>query len=289
MIPNKCKQCKEEVVWWAIVVNICQMTYKGLLGAMTGSVALVADSLHSGADVIASIVTMLCVKISKRKASDKYPYGFGNIQFISSSIVGIILILGAIYLMYESILKIIEGNIEAPSFLAVLGAGMSVVVNELMYRYQHCVGKENNSPAIIANAWDNRSDALSSVGVLIGILFAVLGFPIADVVAAMVVAILVARIGIELNIDAIDGLMDTSVEMDVLKDVYNIAANVPNIEEVRHLRGRNVGEDIHLDISIGVSGSLKVYESDLIAQALKERIYAEVRHVTDVQIAVVNS
>lgn len=282
-----CKSCRDEVIWWAIFVNIAQTTYKGLLGVMSGSAALVADSMHSGADVVASIVTMASVKISKRASNEDYPFGFGNVQFISSSVVGLILIVGAMYLMYESVIKIVSGDITEPSVLALLGAIVSVIVNELMYRYQSCVGKENNSPAIIANAWDNRSDALSSLGVLVGIAIAVLGFPIADTLAAFVVAILVAKIGVELNIDAVNGLMDTSVEMDVLVDVYDIAARTPLVKEVQYLRGRNVGEDVHLEICLCVDGDLKVYECDFIVDAVKENIFSDIKHVTDVQVIII--
>lgn len=286
MKSEYCRICRDEVTWWSIFANIGLSIYKGLLGAMTGSVALVADSLHSAADVVASVVTLFSLKLSDRKANEKYPYGYGNIQFIASSIVGVILILGAIYLMYESVMKIVMGPLEPPSVIAVLGAAVSIVINEFMYRYQGCVGKENNSPAIIANAWDNRSDALSSVGVLIGILFAVLGYPIADVLAALVVGVMVAKIGVELNMEAIEGLMDSSIEMDVLRTIYDIAMDTPKVDGVQFLRGRNVGEDVHLDICILVKGKLKVEDGDVIAEALKKRISKEVDHVTDLQVAV---
>ena len=256
MKSEHCKLCRDEVTWWSIFANVGLSIYKALLGTLSGSVALMADSLHSAADVVASMVTLLSLKISSRSASEKYPFGFGNIQFISSSIVGVILIMCAMYLMYESVMKIVTGNLEPPSIIALLGAIVSIIVNELMYRYQGCVGKENNSPAIIANAWDNRSDALSSVGVLIGILFAVLGYPIADVLAALVVGIMVTKIGVELNVSAIDGLMDSSVEMDVLRNVYDTAMDTPKVEGVQFMRGRNVGEDVHLDICILVKGKL---------------------------------
>ena len=82
-----CKECRDEVVWWAFFVNIAQMTYKGLLGIMTGSAALIADAMHSGADVVASSVTMASLKISAKPADERHPYGYGNSQFISSSIV----------------------------------------------------------------------------------------------------------------------------------------------------------------------------------------------------------
>ena len=282
-----CRNCREEVVWWALFADIGQTAYKGILGTLSGSHALIADSLHSGADVIASAVTMSSVKLSSKAATEDYPYGFGNVQFISSSIVGLILIIGALYLMYASISVIVSGPIEAPSVFAVFGAGISIVANELLYRYQGCVGRQNNSPAIIANALDNRSDAISSVGVLIGITIAVLGFPIADNLAAICVAVMVGKIGVELNIQAVEGLMDSSVDVDVLVSAYDIATQTPKVQEVQYLRGRNVGEEIFLDISICVVGDLKIYESDLIVEAVKKKIISNIRHVKDVQISVV--
>ena len=86
-----CRGCRNVVIVWAFWVNVAQTTFKGLLGIMSGSAALVADAIHSGADVIASSVTMASVKLSSRRADENYPYGYGNIQYISSSIVGMIL------------------------------------------------------------------------------------------------------------------------------------------------------------------------------------------------------
>ena len=274
-----CKTCRDEVVWWAFFVNIGQMIYKGLLGIMTGSAALIADAMHSGADVVASAVTMISLKISNRPADEHHPYGYGNIQFISSSIVGIILILGAIYLIYQSFMSIINGDVTAPNTVAVLGALISAITNELMYRYQSCVGTEINSPAIMANAWDNRSDALSSLAVLVGIVIAVLGFPMADNLAAIAVGFMVIRIGVELNSDAISGLMDSSIETEELKEIYDLVKLINGVEGIAYLRGRNVGEDLHVEVNIKVNRNISVAESDQIAECIKEKIEYEVVHV----------
>jgi cation diffusion facilitator family transporter len=281
-----CKECRNEVVWWAFFVNIAQMTYKGLLGIMTGSAALIADAMHSGADVVASSVTMASLKISAKPADERHPYGYGNIQFISSSIVGIILILGAIYLIYESFMAILAGEISAPNVAAVLGAALSALTNELMYRYQSCVATENNSPAIMANAWDNRSDALSSVAVLVGIIIAVMGFPIADNLAAIAVGFMVVRIGVELNTDAISGLMDSSIEIEDLKEVYDLVNEIEGVEGIAYLRGRNVGEDLHVEINVKVNRNLSVAESDQISDWITEKIEYEIGHVKDVLVLI---
>ncbi len=282
MSQKQCEVCRDEVVWWAFFVNIAQTIFKGLLGVLSGSAALIADAMHSGADVVASSVTIFSLKISAKPADEKHPYGYGNIQYISSSIVGMILILGALYLIYESSLKIILGGAESPSMVAVLGAAISALTNEIMYRYQSCVGTVHKSPAIIANAWDNRSDAISSLAVLVGIVIAVMGFPIMDAVAAVAVGFLVIRIGVELNMEAIYGLMDTTIEVDDLKSVYHIALETPGVEGVSMLRGRNVGEEVHVEMEVFVDKQLKVFEGDLIAKAIADKVIELEPHVKDI-------
>ena len=236
--------------------------------------------------MVASAVTIFCVKMSDKPADEKYPFGYGNIQYISSAIVGLILLLGAVVLMYESVLKILSGNLEAPSIIAAVGAAVTVCTNELMYRYQICVGNENNSPAIIANAWDNRSDAMSSVAVLVGVVASVLGFPIADTLAAIGVSLLVGKIGVELIGEAIKGLMDSSVDVEILEAAWQITMDTPNVHSIYFMRGRNVGEEVHLDIRLRVNPGMKIKESTALAEDVKARIQQEITHARDIRLFV---
>ncbi|MEI8395119.1 MAG: magnetosome biogenesis CDF transporter MamB [Rhodospirillaceae bacterium] len=286
MTSQLCRECGDRVVWWGMGANSTMMVFKAVLGIVGGSAALVADSMHSGADVVADWVTLFSVWVSKREPDDEYPYGLGNVQFISSAVVGLILFVGAAAWIYESVDKIIEGHPSTPSFLAAIGALVSIITNEIMYRYEICAGRKNNSPALIAVAWDNRSDAISSVGVLIGVIVAIAGFPIADTVAAVFVALMVAKIGVDLNISAVKGLMDSSVDTEILEQVYRLAAETSRVQGIRFLRGRNIGEEIHLDINVYLDGTCKVFESDFIAGAIRDKIFASVEHVKDVRVGV---
>ncbi|CAK0756275.1 Magnetosome protein MamB [Azospirillaceae bacterium] len=286
MTSNFCKTCGDRVVWWGMAANSTMMVFKAVLGIIGGSAALVADSMHSGADVVADWVTLFSVWISKRKPDEDYPYGLGNVQFISSAVVGLILFVGAVAWMYESFGKILSTHPEAPSMLAAVGALVSIITNEIMYRYEVCAGRRNNSPALIAVAWDNRSDAISSIGVLIGIIVSIIGFPIADAVAAIFVALMVAKIGIDLNITAVKGLMDSSVDIETLETVYRIAAETSRVKGIRFVRGRNIGEDIHLDINIYLDGECKIFESDFIIQAIRDKILASMEHVKAVRVGI---
>ncbi|MGN7613621.1 magnetosome biogenesis CDF transporter MamB [Magnetococcales bacterium HHB-1] len=282
-----CSDCRQEVTWWSIGINIFLVIYKGTLGAVTGCAALVADAFHSSADVIASSVTMVSIRVSNRPSDEKHAYGYGKIQHISSLIVGILLFGGGVLILVDAVSSIITGDYDAPHYVALVGALVSVLSNELMFRYQSCVAIENNSPAIMANAWDNRSDAISSVGVMIGILFAtVLGFPIADPLAAIGVAYMVMKIGFELSTEAVDHLMDSAPESEEVEEIYGIIKKIPKIHRVNYLRARSLGEKLYVELDIDVESSLKVYESDLIVESLKQKIFQHIEHVGQVQVFV---
>ncbi|MBF0275217.1 MAG: cation diffusion facilitator family transporter, partial [Nitrospinae bacterium] len=181
-------------------------------------------------------------------------------------------------------IKVLEGGGEAPASIAVLGAIFSITINELMYRYQSCVGRELNSPALKANAWDNRSDALSSVGVLFGIVGAIVGFPILDQLAAMFVAMLVAKIGMELMAEAMKGLMDSSIELDELKEIYKHTQEVKGVKAISYIRGRSLGEQVWIDVEIEVNGNITVEESEVITNRVKAVIHRDVEHVGEVMV-----
>ncbi len=267
-----CTRCRDVVIYYAIAVNGALMIFKGGLGLMTGSAALVADAFHSGADVIASIVTIISMRISNAPADADHAYGHGKIQFLSSFLVGLILAVGAFFLLLNSVFNVMNGTYEAPNRVAVLGAILSIIANEIMFRDQRCVATELNSPAIMANAWDNRSDAISSTGVLIGLLFATFGYPIADPLASVVLSLIVLHIGFELILEAIQGLMDAMPDREKLETIYRIARQSPGVLGVGYLRARVMGDALHVILNVQVDGRLKVYEGDLIVDVLKDKI-----------------
>lgn len=267
-----CGQCRNVAVYYAIVVNGSLMVFKASLGLMSGSAALLADSFHSGADVIADIVTLISMRISNGPADAGHAYGHGKFQFFSSFGVGLLLAVGAFFLLLNSVLNVMKGNFEVPNRIAILGAIISIIANEIMFHYQRCVSTELSSPAIMATAWDNRSDAISSTGVLIGLLFATLGYPIADQLASVVLSLIVLYIGFELVLEAIQGLMDTMPDREKLETIYRIVKQSPGVLGIVDLRARVMGEALHVILNVQVDGRLKVYEGDLIVDVLKERI-----------------
>jgi len=169
--------------FWA---NLGLCIVKLLGGILGGSQALIADAVHSLSDVIIAILVIVGLKVSSVPPDDDHHWGHGNIEFIVSAIIGTLLVCTAITITIVSLATIIRGDIYNPSILAVWAAAISVVANEIMFRHSLCVGLQMDSPAMIANAWENRSDVYSSLAVLVGVFGARMGFVVLDPIAAII-------------------------------------------------------------------------------------------------------
>ncbi|MBF0295700.1 MAG: magnetosome biogenesis CDF transporter MamB [Magnetococcales bacterium] len=280
-----CIQCRAEVTWYSIWFNVFMVTYKVIMSITTNCAALMADAFHSLADLLASIFTLISLRISNRPPDEEYAYGYGKIQHISSGIVGLILAVGSIFIIVEALVNIINHTYAAPDRISLLGAIVSTVGNELMFHYQRCVAVENNSPAIMANAWDNRSDAFSSLGMVVGLFFAtVLDFPIADPISAILISMLVIKIGIELIMEAVNNLMDASPDKEELEGIYQTIRTFPRVKEVNYLRARSLGDTLYVEADIRVDRNLKVFEGDLILAALTEKIKHSAENIGSIRI-----
>ncbi len=280
-----CANCRDEVEWYVLAGNTGLVIFKGSLGVMSGSAALIADTFHSFADVLATIVTLFSLKVSARAPDQAHAYGYGKIQHISSGVIGLLLLGGSMFILTGSVMDVWRGSYAAPKSVALLGAFFAILANEFMFRYERCVAHENNSPAIMANAWDNRSDALSSLGVLIGLFFATfLGFPIADPITAILIALVVIKIAVELIVGAINNLMDATPEFVKSSDLFKIIRKLPSVTGVNFLRARSLGEDFYVEAEIRVDKRLKVYEGDLIVATLEELIKERLDHIGSIQI-----
>ena len=280
-----CAQCRDQVTWYSIWFNVFMVVYKVIMYLTTNCAALMADAFHSLADLLASVFTLFSLRISNKPADDKFAYGYGKVQHISSGIVGLILVVGSIFILVDAAVSIVYNTFATPDRMALLGAVVSTIGNELMFQYQRCVAVENNSPAIMANAWDNRSDAFSSIGMVIGLFFAtVLDFPMADPLSAILLSLLVIKIGLELGVDAVHNLMDASPDVAELEGLYQAIRTFPRVREINYLRARSLGESLYVEADIRVDRNLKVFEGDLILSALKEKIRQTVNNIGSIQL-----
>ena len=154
------------------------------VGYATGSKGLVADGMHSASDVLATVMVIISLGIARRKADDSHPWGHGKVEFAGALLVYCILFILAVFLLQDAVWAIAEGTTRPPELVSAVAACASILANYILSGYGFCAGRQLNSPAMVANAQENRADLLSSVAVVFGIVGANLGFVMLDAVAA---------------------------------------------------------------------------------------------------------
>ncbi len=280
----QCQWCIEHVASVNVWGNAGMAALKAIAGIFGNSWALIADSIHSLTDVVMAVLLHVSLKIGARPADKTYPYGYGHIEFIAAGFIGISLIFVSIIIWYKAITSIISGVSTEPGAIAVMALIISIVGNELLFRHSLCVGKQAQSPAVIANAWENHGDTLTSFAALVGVTGAKLGFPILDPLAAIGVAGMVAYVGGKILSGSVKDMMDGSVDQGQIDKIHNIAAKVKGIREITSLATRKSGQKIWIDMEVAVDSQTDLRKAHNIKEKIKEAITEKIDNIGNITV-----
>jgi cation diffusion facilitator family transporter len=272
MLFPECYWCADNVGRIALWGNIGLFVMKLLCGIAGNSKALLADAVHSGADVLTAAVVMICLNISKSPPDEEHPYGHGNTEYIASMFIGISLFAVVILIIYTSIQDIMNGVSQHPDTIALAGLLISIAGNELMFRHSYCCGIRFKSPAMIANAWENRADVYSSIAALVGVIGALIGVQVMDSVGAILVAILIGRTSFEMVKEAWNGILDHSIDEDIEATVRQKAMDDPDVQDIVYLKTRAMGPYFSIDLKLAVSPEITLYRGYEISDRVKQTI-----------------
>lgn len=276
--------------WISLISNIVLTVLKIAIGTIFHSPVLLADGYHNAGDVVASGAALTSMKISQRPADEDHPYGHGKAEVISSAIVAIILGLAALYIAYESIQAFFSPPASA-SVIAFITAMISLVAKQALYIYTIRIGKRINSKGLIATAYDHLADVYASLAAVIGIGLAMVGhhydivlLAYGDPIAGIIVTILVFKLAFEMGKEALDTLMEKSVEPERLEAFKALIVSVPEVKRIDRLRAREHGHYVLVDLRIGVDGYLTIQEGHDIIRKIKLTIMKEHADVDEVLI-----
>jgi cation diffusion facilitator family transporter len=264
--------------------NLGLAVLKLLCGIVGYSKALLADAVHSIADVIIAGFVLITLRIQDRSPDESHPYGYGNIEFVASAFIGITLIITSIFIAVYSLRAIIRGDMPEPGTIAVLALIVGAVGNELMYQHSLCAGRKVNSPAMVANARENRADVYSSLAALVMVIGAKLGLRFLDPIAAIGVAALIAKFGIETLHGSADGLVDRAIEEEEIEKINDIASSVEGVEGIASVKARRSGRGIWIDLDVQVKPQATVAEGNAIAERVKSQIEEQIPHIGNVAV-----
>jgi cation diffusion facilitator family transporter len=272
-------------MWVCLAGNAFLCVFKAIVGILSGSLAVIADALHSGADVLVSVVAIITVHVARKPPDKTHPYGHGKTEFIGGVFVGMVLLIGAACIAVTSIDHLLRKvHQSVPHFIALAAAAISILVNESLFRWTICAAKRVNSAALEAEAWDNRSDAFSSIPVFLGVLGAQFGFRSLDPLAALFVGILVGKIGFELLGKNLHGLMDMPLHSDEVKRINELVVATAGVKDIDYLRTRGMGRHYMADLQILVNPKTTVEKSNAIAKEVRKTLRREIKHLEDITI-----
>lgn len=282
----QCVTCANKAAYITLLGNALLVALKVSAGTLGNSRALVADGIHSSADVIIAIVTLVALAISGKGSDKSHPYGHGKVEFIAATAVTAGLCTAVIFLFKGALFALHSGTMEKPAMITFFVAIISIVVNEFMFRINVCAGKELRSPALIANAWHNRYDSFTSVVVAVGILGALAGFYSLDPIAALLVGVVIIKISLSIFQESFIGLMDKAIPEDEKNDIREVVKNIEGVIGVERLEGRRIGQKLWVDMTVILVAST-VSQSYSICRKIRESILFNTENIEDVQIETV--
>lgn len=258
---------------------------KILVGWFAHSQALVADGVHSLSDLATDFFVLYAARHSHKEADEDHPYGHGRIETLATVGLGIALIFIAIGIGYDAVLRLNDpGMLLEPGMLALAVALVSVISKEWIYHYTVNAARRLRSDMLMANAWHSRSDAISSVVVVIGIAGAMFGYPYLDAVAAVAVAAMIAKIGFDLVRSSSKELIDTALEPEEIETIRKHIFNVSGVRAVHMLRTRKSAGDAFVDVHIQVDPRVSVSEGHQIGETVRRQLLDKVEMVSDVTV-----
>lgn len=258
---------------------------KILVGWLANSQALIADGIHSFSDLLTDFMVLYAAKHSHQAADETHPYGHGRIETVATVSLGLVLTGIGIGIAYSAVQRLNEPDVLLEfSAVAALVAAVSIVSKEWIYRYTMAAARRLRSEMLMANAWHSRSDAFSSIVVLIGIAGVMLGHAYLDAVAAVIVAAMIAKIGFDLVRSSTQELIDSALEPDKVSAIRDHIHAVNGVRSAHTLRTRKSAGNAFVDVHIQVDPRLSVSEGHQIADAVRQRLLQQIDEVTDVTI-----
>lgn len=276
-INRERKICK--VTYVGSIVNIVLIIFKFIAGFMGRSSAMMADAIHSVSDFITDIIVVAFVRVSGKPSDENHDYGHGKFETLATIIIGIVLLLVGVGIAYNgviAILSVIKGAIlPSPGIVALLGAVISIISKEVLFRYTVVQGRKLKSDAVVANAWHHRSDAFSSIATAIGITGAiVLGnkWTVLDPLAGVFVSFFIIKTAIGLIKPSIDELMEQSLPQSTEKDIEKLIESCDGVTSIRDLRTRKIGDYCAIECSVCMNGNIILEEAHTLITQIENQL-----------------
>ena len=259
---------------------------KAAAGILSGSILLLADAVHSAVDTMAIFFSWFGLKISQKKYSDKFPYGYFKAENFAALIASLFILYAAYEIFFASYNKLfVPAELSVP-VVALAVPLISALVSYFIAVYEDKVGKEIKSQSLIANAQESKIDTISSLVIFGGILLSYFNINYVESVIGMILAFMVAKIGFQNVRIAVYSLMDASLDKNLERNVKKLILNTKNVKKVNRLKLRQSGLFVFGEVAIKIAGNINVKRAHEIAREIEEKVKSKFSEIESLLIHV---
>ena len=270
--------------WIAVAANAFLAILKIAAGLIAGSLAVVADGIDSGSDIITSLITLLTAGIISRPPNLKFPYGYRKADTIATKALSFIIFFAGAQLAFSSAGKIFSGGDSAvPGILAVYAIIISVISKLFLSFYLLQTGKNLGSSMLIANGKNMKNDVFISLSVLAGLFFTIFfKIPLIDSVIAFLISFWIMKVGynifMETSVELMDGISDPSI----YRKIFEILSTIQGVNNPHRVRARKLADLYVIEIDIEVDPALKISEAHSIATTVENTLKEKIENIYDI-------
>jgi cation diffusion facilitator family transporter len=265
-------------VKWSFVGLFVTALLQVVVVALTGSVALLSDTIHNFGDALTAVPLWIAFALSRLGASRRFTFGYGRVEDLAGVIVVLIILFSAVVAGYQAVERIIHPQPVGLLWAVAAAALVGFFGNEAVAIFRIRVGRQIGSAALIADGYHARTDGWTSLAVLVGAIGVWLGYPLADPIVGLLIAAAILVIVWQSGKTVFTRLLD-GVDPEVIEEIRHTAQHVPGVEEVAEVRARWLGHRLRAEVNVAVSPELSVSEGHAIAREVNHRLLHELRYL----------
>lgn len=272
-------------VKWSFIALMLTALLQVIVVILSGSVALLADTIHNFEDALTAIPLWIAFKLSQKRPSKRFTYGYGRAEDLAGLFIVMLILASAGFVAYESINRFFNPHdVKYVGILAIAGL-IGFIGNEAVAVFRIKIGREIKSESLVADGYHARIDGLTSLGVVAGAIGIWLGFPLADPIVGIGITFIILKIGFEVAKSIFIRLLD-GVDPEIIKKIKDLSKDEKDVKEVTDIRARWSGHKLYAEVNITVDSQLPVDNGHKIAEKVRHNLLHHLNYLSDVIVHV---
>lgn len=278
----------ERGIWaikWSFVGLLVTALFEVVVVWLSGSVALLADTIHNFADAATAIPLWIAFALARRKPNKRFTYGYGRVEDLAGIGIVAVIALSAAFAGYEAVQRLLNPQSIGYLWAVVAASIVGFLGNEAVALFRIRVGKEIHSAALIADGYHARVDGLTSLAVLFGVVGVWLGYPLADPIVGLIITLAIVQIAFQSSKAVFTRALD-GIEPEIVDEIRSVAGHARGVEKIADVRARWLGHRLHAELNVAVASHLSIVDAHMVAKEVRHRLLHHLPYLSSVIVHV---